>query len=303
MYLTSLPDHTDPAFDEVAYFSKFSQQNIIVNAVNTESFCDDHVGCLSIKTVMEGEELYSIDQRKLVLRPGQFLVLNNDQRYGCHIDPGTKVKCLSIFFQRDFAAAVLHDAQHNEYNLLDDHSSGSTVPEFFQTLNEVTPALQHRFSALISGLEQFGYDGNSVNESLVFLLRQLISSHRSELMRTQQVTAVKPGTRHEIYRRLCMAKDLLHSSYNEQLDLMTISSQAFLSVPQLVRQFKSAFHCTPYQYLIRIRLDHAARLLQQTDIPVQDITWKCGFENLSAFSRAFKAAYGIQPTVYRKQRA
>ncbi|NML22611.1 helix-turn-helix transcriptional regulator [Pseudoflavitalea sp. G-6-1-2] len=303
MYLTSLPDHTDPLFDEVAYFKKFSQQNIIVNAVNTESFCDDHVGCLSIKTVMEGEEFYDVDQRKLILRPGQFLVLNNEQRYGCRIDPGTKVKCLSIFFQRDFAASVLHDAQHNEYNLLDDRGVGSTVPEFFQTLNEVTPALQQHFSTLINELEQFGYDENRVNESMVFLLRQLISSHRSELTRTQQVTAVKAGTRHEIYRRLCMAKDLLHSSYNEQLDLMTISSQAFLSVPQLVRQFKSAFDCTPHQYLIRIRLDHAARLLQQTDIPVQDITWKCGFENLSAFSRAFKSAYGLQPTAYRKQRA
>ncbi|MCF3108070.1 helix-turn-helix domain-containing protein [Niabella sp. CC-SYL272] len=60
------------------------------------------------------------------------------------------------------------------------------------------------------------------------------------------------------------------------------------------------FSLHPYQYLIRLRLEHAAQLLQQTTVPVQEITWICGFENTSAFSRAFRSVYGIQPSVYRR---
>jgi AraC-like DNA-binding protein len=75
---------------------------------------------------------------------------------------------------------------------------------------------------------------------------------------------------------------------------------ACLSIPQLIRQFKLVFHKTPYQYLNQIRLDHAAELLKHTNHPVQEITWRSGFENASAFCRAFKSAFGVQPGTYRK---
>ncbi|WP_448633871.1 helix-turn-helix domain-containing protein [Pedobacter panaciterrae] len=104
----------------------------------------------------------------------------------------------------------------------------------------------------------------------------------------------------EIYKRLCIAKDFLHSTFMEKHDLDTLSSNACLSVPQLVRQFKSVFKTTPYQYLIQIRLDRAVELLKNSNKPVHEITWQCGFENVSAFCRAFKSAYGTQPLIFRK---
>jgi len=86
MYFTSLPDHRNPDFDEPAHFSRFQQQNIIFNAISNKSHCDRHVGCLSIKTVRGGEEHYGVGKRRLTIRPGQLLILNNDQEYSCRID-------------------------------------------------------------------------------------------------------------------------------------------------------------------------------------------------------------------------
>jgi transcriptional regulator GlxA family with amidase domain len=86
----------------------------------------------------------------------------------------------------------------------------------------------------------------------------------------------------------------------DKVDLSAISNLACLSVPQLVRQFKFVFHATPHQYLVRIRLKRAAELLKLTNKPVHEITWKCGFENFSAFCRAFKSEYGVQPGHFRK---
>lgn len=180
-------------------------------------------------------------------------------------------------------------------------SNNGTALEFFQTLNNITPDLQAQLTGLTATIENRGYDAAMVDEHLVFLLRHLIRIHKSEMICGDKVKAVKATTRKEIYKRLCIARDILHSSYTENLDLYKISHLACLSVPQLIRQFKAAFHCTPYQYLIRIRLGHAAQLLQYTDKPVQEITWICGFENTSAFCRAFKSAYGIQPMIFRKR--
>lgn len=300
MYFTRLPDHTQPGFDEALHFNKFKKHNIIFHAESKESHCDDHVGCLSIKTVLSGVETYGVDGRQIIIRPGQFLLLNNDQRYSCRISSNEKVRSLSIFFKNDFAASVLFDTLHSDGLSLDyPDSGGGSMPEFFQTLRPITPDMARQLASLVGQLETKGYNEAMTDEYLVFLLRYLIGAHQRDIRDTVRVSAVKASTRKEVYRRLCVARDALHSSHGEPIDLGSIGAQAGLSVPQLVRQFKAVFHTTPYQYLAAIRLQQAASLLQHSNEQVQDIAWRCGFENAAAFSRAFKAAYGVQPTRFR----
>ncbi|MCF3108069.1 hypothetical protein LL912_04690 [Niabella sp. CC-SYL272] len=245
MYFTRLPDHAAPGFDEALHFSQFKKHNIIFNAVSGNSFCDDHVGCLSLKTVLSGEECYGIEGRQLTVKPGQVLILNNDQPYSCRISSLEKVHCVSVFFKKEFAAAVMFDALNPEERLLEHPFPGKDViPEFFQALNAMTPELQDRLSALLGTLERVGYDAAMTDEHLIYLLHYLLRLHQRETRELQLVSALKSSTKKEIYRRLCIARDLLHASFTEALDLDSIGRQACLSVPQLVRQFRSAFHCT-----------------------------------------------------------
>jgi AraC family transcriptional regulator len=301
MYFTSLPDHTKPGFDEQLHFSRFKKQNIIFNALSSYSHCDDHVGCLSFKTMFSGEEWYGINNRQIAVRRGQFLMLNDDQNYSCHIDTHEKVRCLSVFFKKEFASSVFQDTIYGERTLLDDpFRNDNNTLEFFQNLNQIGPELQEQLSGLIAALDTSGYDSTMVDEHLVFLLRHLIQTQKLEAKRAGKVNALKAGTRAEIYKRLCIAKDVLHSSFMDNPDLNVISSTACLSVSQLLIQFKAVFQTTPYQYLSRLKLEHAAQLLKLTDKPVHEITWLCGFENVSAFCRAFKSAHGVQPLNFRK---
>jgi AraC family transcriptional regulator len=303
MYLTSLPDHSNPDFDQDLHFRRFKTQNVVFNTVSSYSFCDDHVGCLSFKTILKGEEWYGINKRKLAIRPGQFLILNDEQNYSCKIDTMDKVRGLSVFFQKDFAAQVFQDTLKSEVGLLDNpFYRNNEQPEFFQTLNDIGPELQLQLATLISGLENNGYD-DGAEEQLFFLLRYLIKTLKSDTEKIAEVSAIKPSSKIEIYRRLCIAKDFLHSTFMEKPDLKLLGSIACLSVPQLIRQFKSVFKVTPHQYLIQIKLKQAVDLLKNTDKPIHEITWSCGFENVSAFCRAFKSAYGFQPLMFRKIQA
>jgi AraC family transcriptional regulator len=300
MYFTALPDHSQPGFNEQSHFNRFKKHNVIFNALSRQSHCDNHVGCLSFKTVLSGEEWYGVNHRQLAVRPGQFLILNNDQSYSCYIDTCEPVRTLSVFFKKDFASAIFHDTLNKEESLLNNpFYNKECTPEFFQTLYDVDPELQSQLIHLISSLETFGYQSQA-DEQLIFLLRQLITFHHSELIRSNKVSAIKSTTRKELYKRLCVAKDVLHSSYMDELDLNKVGQAACMSVPQLVRQFKSVFHTTPHQYLISIRLKHAAELLKSTAKPVSEIALNCGFENASAFSRVFKLMYRVQPGVLRK---
>ena len=301
MYFTSLPDHAKPGFDEQLHFSRFKKHNIIFNALSSYSHCDNHVGCLSFKTVLSGEEWYGINNRSIAVRPGQFLMLNDDQNYSCHMDTGEKVRCLSIFFKKEFASSVFHDTLHGAEILLDDpFNQDKNTLEFFQNLNHIDPELQLQLSGLIASLESEGYANVLMDERLVFLLRHLIQTHKAETKHAGKVNALKASTQKEVYKRLCIAKDVLHSSYIDNPDLNTLSSIACLSVSQLVIQFKAVFQVTPHQYLSRLKLERAAELLKLTNKPVHEITWLCGFENISAFCRAFKSAHGVQPLSFRK---
>lgn len=302
MYFTSLPDHDTPGFDEQLHFSRFGTSNIIFNALSDTAHCDNHVGCLSIKTVLSGEEWYGINGRQLAVRPGNFLILNDGQEYSCRIENGS-VKTVSVFFKRKFASGILHDEMNTEADLLDDpFRTDEGSPEFIQTLHNTDQQLQSQLSLLIRTLEAEGHDPDRVDENLVPLLGHLVRVHRQDVRASKKIRGLKTSTKKEIYKRVCVARDVLNSGYGSKMSLEEVGEASSLSVPQLVRQFKSAFGITPHRYLAKVRLQRAAELLQQSNTPVNEIAWTCGFENASAFSRAFRAAYGHRATSLRMKR-
>ncbi|MGH3252126.1 MAG: AraC family transcriptional regulator [Trebonia sp.] len=85
-----------------------------------------------------------------------------------------------------------------------------------------------------------------------------------------------------------------------------------LDVPALARQFNvstrllySAFArvgASPADRIRSVRLRHARRLLQTTDMPVQSVSSLCGFAEFSTFARTFKRTYGVSPTEWRAAR-
>jgi AraC-like DNA-binding protein len=64
-------------------------------------------------------------------------------------------------------------------------------------------------------------------------------------------------------------------------------------------RFTAAFGQPPIEFLKHVRLHRAARLLEVTDLPVKVVATSVGYESRSYFSRAFRAAYGFDPTDYR----
>ena len=51
----------------------------------------------------------------------------------------------------------------------------------------------------------------------------------------------------------------------------------------------------------RVRLQHAARLLQATGLSVGEVAWASGFVSPYHFSRSFRTELGLAPTAYRRR--
>lgn len=80
----------------------------------------------------------------------------------------------------------------------------------------------------------------------------------------------------------------------------SLARRAGLTPAKFARLIHRFFDLTPSQFLTQTRLAVAARLLRETDRAVATIAHDCGFYDHSAFSRAFRSAMGVTPSVYRE---
>lgn len=102
-----------------------------------------------------------------------------------------------------------------------------------------------------------------------------------------------------LYRRIVHAKLFIDSHYNESIDLENIADEASFSKFHFIRLFKNIYGCSPYQYLIRVRIDKAKILLQQS-LPVAQVCFEIGFESVTSFTGLFKRYTGETPSAYQQ---
>ena len=74
-----------------------------------------------------------------------------------------------------------------------------------------------------------------------------------------------------------------------------------LSVSHFIRAFKSTTSITPYQYLLKCKMEKAKQQLVKSNSSIIQAALESGFENPSHFAQVFKNQYGLTPTQYRKQ--
>jgi transcriptional regulator GlxA family with amidase domain len=67
------------------------------------------------------------------------------------------------------------------------------------------------------------------------------------------------------------------------------------------RRFQAATGHAPLDYVQRLRVEQAKRRLERTNEPVEEIAWRVGYEDPSAFRRLFQRIAGISPGQYRRQ--
>lgn len=67
------------------------------------------------------------------------------------------------------------------------------------------------------------------------------------------------------------------------------------------RRFAAATGLTPIAYVQRLRIEDAKRRLERTDAPIDEISWRVGYEDPAFFRRLFRRTTGLAPGAYRKR--
>jgi transcriptional regulator GlxA family with amidase domain len=96
-------------------------------------------------------------------------------------------------------------------------------------------------------------------------------------------------------RTLLKALEAMEASIEKPMPRDQLSRRAGVSIRQLERLFAVHLKTTINAQYLKLRLDHAHRLLHETTMPILDIAVACGFASASHFSRSYKAQYGKPP--------
>lgn len=97
-----------------------------------------------------------------------------------------------------------------------------------------------------------------------------------------------------------MTEIIWENMADPDFNLEILSSELCMSSSQLARKTKALIGITPYNFIIKTRMDYAVNEMKQTDKTIAEIAFDCGYQEKSNFSRAFTKYFGMSPMQYRK---
>ena len=128
---------------------------------------------------------------------------------------------------------------------------------------------------------------------------------RAEQPATQQpsypATLLSVLLRHEGFRRLCRARDLLLDMGEPPPTIHELARDVQISPFHFIRQFEAVFGLTPHQFRQASRLELAKHLLATGERSVTEVCMEVGFSSLGSFSVLFRRRMGETPSAYRRR--
>jgi AraC family transcriptional regulator len=240
---------------------------------------------LCIAAVSEGTFQYRTSQGAALLVPGALLLGNHGQCFECGHEHAKGDRCLSFHFAPEFFESLVADVP------------GARALEF--ALPRLPPL--QSLMALVAAAEAAREDCDQAEfEELALRLASAVVA----ALAGSEPEAQRPNARHE--RRIIAALRRIaveaHELAHDSLSLAALAREAAMSPFHFLRAFRQIVGMTPHQYILHMRLHHAALRLVRTREPVSAIAFAAGFDDLSTFNRRFRRIMGASPGAFRAGR-
>lgn len=269
------------------------------------------VDMIEVHHVLEGTLHLTIDEKEtikvgpggmLIVPPGrlQYLATSEDTitskdgpdvcvpvRDGMLVVDATDGKQPTL---RIACGAVLPDPS-GSYGALD-----SLVRPVAENLSDV-PVVSAAFASL---LEEVASPTEGTRPLTSALMKACLVVLLRRHLHTSRIAGVTPALFHDprIGRAIAAVLDRPAGPHSVTL----LAKEAAMSRSAFAREFKSAVGLTPMDFVARVRLSHAHRLLLSTSIAVETIASSIGFGSRSHFSRLFREHYGTDPSSFRRNK-
>jgi len=248
-------------------------RDVICNAGPEDRPFEERHEWFSVAVVLSGTFTYGNDFGRALLTPGALLLGGAGRCFTCGHEHGEGDRCLSFHFE----------------------------PASFESIAAATGTRRLRFGrnslpatrnlAPLVARAAIAANGNAPLDELALELAAA-ALHASAEHRLPTISK-----RDE--QRVAAVARYMEQRFHEPCSLSELAGLAGLSDFHFLRVFRATTGLTPHQHLLRSRLRAAATVLARTNTPVTEVALAAGFEDLSNFTRTFRAEYALTPSRYR----
>jgi len=244
------------------------------------------IECNHIAYVISGRRVFHKNKKTWDLKEGVCVFVKK----GVHIAEKEEGEgwCVMVFFMPDnFLKQLINEHRKSlslvnlpeadmdhvlplDVNELSKSFFFSMLPYFSQTSPPPENLLELKFKELILSLLS-----NKKNERFLSYLNNLSNDNNPSM------------------------EEIMHNNYAFKLTLAEYAKLTCKSIPTFKRDFKKIFKDTPAKWVMKKRLNLATELLENTPLSIAEISFECGFENQTHFSRIFKEKMGDPPSQFR----
>lgn len=242
-----------------------------------------------IATVQSGVLDYQVGQTHTILEPGDSIFVNQNMLHGIRQLSGAEPDPLPIILFSGTVVAPEDSAIYQKY--IQPILTCSSLPFIvFRHDNSLWKETRQQIHAIYRSIrEQPDCYELAIQRSICCILeaifRNFDSLPKSESLRVHLNTQI----------RLQKMLSYIYENYAQTVTLADIAGAANISRSEAGRCFQSYLGCSPVEALIRYRLQTARRMLQETTLTLQEISFACGFHSVNYFSRQFRQKYGHSP--------
>jgi AraC-like DNA-binding protein len=101
--------------------------------------------------------------------------------------------------------------------------------------------------------------------------------------------------------RMNVIFDQVLKHFKEEISIEKLAQMTNFSKAAFCRYFKARTQKTFIEYLSEVRINHACKLLRESEMSILEICYESGFNNLSNFNRQFRKVIKTNPVGFRKQ--
>lgn len=177
-------------------------------------------------------------------------------------------------------------------------ANGFSAPERLE-LKNITCGMDPQLLLLAkqyhTEMQQGGLGGQLYSESLgnLFMLHLLRNYCHQSPKNVQVSTGLGD-------RRLKRVLAYIDAHLDENIGLKELATLAGLSPSHFSEMFKQSLGVPPYRYILSQRIERAKRWLTTSQLPISEISLRCGFADQSHCTKHFRKALGITPSAFRK---
>jgi AraC-like DNA-binding protein len=258
-------------------------------------FEEQHAG-VAIAMVVAGTFQYRTPSGRALMTPGSLLLGNDGQCFHCSHEHAAGDRCVSFHFSADYFAALADDAGVRRPDAPFESPRLPLSRSLAPLIARVRTRLASDTADLAAPADPAGSaDAGDAPDDWGQLATDLAIGV-VRLLAGGQPASLPALPVHE--RRVTELVRQIDECPADAYSLDALAQVADLSPFHFARIFQRLTGCSPHQYVLRMRLQHAADRLAARSAKVLDIALDSGFGDASNFNHAFKREFGVSPRAF-----